>query len=94
MIEQSVLLSAASAYMDALRDTANLEVQRSSVRVLQKMLKDTRSRRAAGEIPQTDVAQAEAQLAAGEACRLPLLMLHLWRPARTIFASLAAIPIS
>ena len=67
VIEQSVLLSAASAYMDVLRDTANLEVQRSSVLVLQKMLKDTRSRRAAGEIPQTDVAQAEAHLAAGEA---------------------------
>ena len=67
VIEQSVLLSAASAYMDVLRDTANLEVQRSSVLVLLKMLKDTRSRRAAGEIPQTDVAQAEAHLAAGEA---------------------------
>jgi len=67
VMEQSVLLSAATAYMDVLRDTANLEVQRSSVRVLQKMLKDTRDRRAAGEIPNTDVAQAEAQLAGGEA---------------------------
>jgi outer membrane protein len=53
--------------MDVLRDTANLEVQHSSVRVLQQMLKDTRDRRAVGEIPETDVAQAEAQLAGGEA---------------------------
>jgi outer membrane protein len=67
VMEQSVLLSAATAYMDVLRDTANLEVQHSSVRVLQQMLKDTRDRRAVGEIPETDVAQAEAQLAGGEA---------------------------
>ena len=67
VMEQSVLLSAATAYMDVLRDTANLEVQRSSVRVLQLMLTDTRERRAVGAIPETDVAQAEAQLAGGEA---------------------------
>jgi outer membrane protein len=67
VMEQSVLLSAATVYMDVLRDTANLEVQRSSVRVLQRMLKDTRNRRSVGEIPATDVAQAEAQLAGGEA---------------------------
>ena len=67
VMEQSVLLSAATAYMDVLRDTANLEVQHSSVRVLQQMLKDTRDRRAVGEIPETDVAQAKAQLAGGEA---------------------------
>jgi outer membrane protein TolC len=67
VMEQSVLLSAATAYMDVLRDTANLKVQHSSVRVLQQMLKDTRDRRAVGEIPETDVAQAEAQLAGGEA---------------------------
>jgi outer membrane protein len=67
MMEQSVLLSAATVYMDYLRDTANLQVQRSSVRVFEKMLVDTRSHRAAGEISQTDVSQAEAQLASGEA---------------------------
>lgn len=67
VMEQSVLLSAATVYMDTLRDTANLEVQHSSVRVLLKMRKDTGDRRAVGEIPETDVAQAEAQLAGGEA---------------------------
>ena len=67
MMEESVLLSAASAYMDVSRDTANLDVQQNNIRVLQRTLKDTRNRFAAGQVTATDVAQAEAQLAAGEA---------------------------
>jgi outer membrane protein len=67
MMEQSVLLAAATVYMDVSRDTANLEVQQNNFRVLQHMLKDTRDRFNAGSITSTDVAQAEAQLAAGEA---------------------------
>jgi outer membrane protein len=53
--------------MDVSRDTANLEVQQNNVRVLQRTLKDTHNRFAAGQVTPTDVAQAEAQLAAGEA---------------------------
>ena len=67
MMEESVLLSAATAYMDVSRDAANLDVQRNNVRVLQRTLKDTRNRFTAGQVTPTDVAQAEAQLAAGEA---------------------------
>jgi outer membrane protein len=67
MMEESVLLAAATVYMDMSRDTANLEVQRNNVRVLQRTLKDTQNRFAAGQVTTTDVAQAEAQLAAGEA---------------------------
>jgi len=67
MMEESVLLAAATAYMDMSRDTANLEVQQNNVRVLQRTLKDTQNRYAAGQVTTTDVAQAEAQLAAGEA---------------------------
>ncbi|MDE2373303.1 MAG: TolC family outer membrane protein [Hyphomicrobiales bacterium] len=67
MMEESVLLSAATVYMDVSRDTANLEVQQNNVRVLQRTLKDTQNRYAAGQVTSTDVAQAEAQLAAGEA---------------------------
>jgi len=67
MMEESVLLAAASIYMDVSRDTANLEVQQNNIRVLQRTLKDTRNRFAAGQVTPTDVAQAEAQLAAGEA---------------------------
>jgi outer membrane protein len=67
MMEESVLLGAATAYMDMSRDTANLEVQQNNIRVLQRTLKDTHNRFDAGQVTATDVAQAEAQLAAGEA---------------------------
>jgi len=66
-MEESVLLSAATVYMDMSRDSANLEVQQNNVRVLQRTLQDTRNRFAAGQVTSTDVAQSEAQLAAGEA---------------------------
>jgi outer membrane protein len=65
-LEQQVLLLAATFYMDYLRDSATLEVQRSNVRVLEQTLKQTRDRFNVGEVTRTDVAQAEAQLAAGK----------------------------
>ncbi len=65
VLEQSVLLAAATAYMDYLRDSAIVEVQRSNVRVLEQTLKQTRDRFNVGEVTRTDVAQSEAQLAAG-----------------------------
>jgi outer membrane protein len=67
VMEQSVLLAAATVYMDMSRDSANLGVQQSNVRVLQHTLTDTRNRFSAGQVTSTDVAQSEAQLAAGEA---------------------------
>ena len=66
VIEQTVLLDAATAYMDVLRATAVLEVQRSNVRVLGETLRQTRDRFKVGEVTRTDVAQAQAQLAAGQ----------------------------
>jgi outer membrane protein len=66
VMEQSVLLSAATAYMDMSRDSANLEVQQNNVRVLEHTLTDTRNRFSAGQVSDTDVAQSEAQLAAAE----------------------------
>jgi outer membrane protein len=70
VLEQSVLLTAATSYMDVLRDTASLEVQRSNVRVLQETLRQTNDRFQVGEVTRTDVAQAEAQLAAGQSAML------------------------
>ncbi len=67
VMEQTVLLAAATVYMDMSRDSANLEVQQNNVRVLQRTLQDTRNRFAAGQVTSTDVAQSEAQLAAAEA---------------------------
>jgi outer membrane protein len=66
VIEQTVLLDAATVYMDVVRDTAILEVQRSNVRMLGEILRQTRERFKLAEVTKTDVAQAEAQLAAGQ----------------------------
>jgi outer membrane protein len=63
--EQTVLLQAATAYMDLLRDTALLELQRRNVEVLQEQLRQTRDRFIVGEVTRTDVAQAESRLAQG-----------------------------
>ena len=70
VLEQSVLLSAATIYMDYLRDSAIVEVQRSNTRVLEQTLKQTRDRFNVGEVTRTDVAQSEAQLAAGRTQQL------------------------
>ena len=66
VLEQTVLLSAATIYMDFLRDSAIVEVQKSNVRVLEQTLKQTKDRFNVGEVTRTDVAQSEAQLAAGK----------------------------
>ena len=65
VLEQSVLLSAATIYMDYLQNAAIVEVQKSNVRVLEQTLKQTNDRFNVGEVTRTDVAQSEAQLAAG-----------------------------
>ena len=65
LTEQTVLLSAVTAYMNLLRDAAILELQRRNVEVLQEQLRQTRDRFDTGELTRTDVAQAEASLAAG-----------------------------
>lgn len=62
--EQSTLFSAAQAYMNVLRDTAILDLQRNNGQVLEEQLRQTEQRRIAGEVTRTDVAQAESRLAA------------------------------
>lgn len=66
VMEQTVLVAAATAYMDVLRDTVDLEIQRNYVGALEETLKRTRYRFKAGEVTRTDVDQAEAQLAFGQ----------------------------
>jgi outer membrane protein len=70
VLEETVLLNAATIYMDYLRDAATVEVQRSNTHVLEETLKQTRDRFNVGEVTRTDVAQAEAQLAAGKTQQL------------------------
>ncbi|MEX1146776.1 MAG: TolC family outer membrane protein [Sphingomonadales bacterium] len=61
-VEQDILLAAASAYLDVIRDEAILELTRNNVQVLNRQLEASRDRFRVGEITRTDVAQAEARL--------------------------------
>lgn len=61
--EQNVLLSAVSAYMDVVRDTAILDLRRHNVEVLEKQAHATQIQFDAGDLTRTDVAQSEARLA-------------------------------
>ncbi len=65
--EQNILSSAASSYMNVLRDTAIMNLRRNNVEVLEQQLRQTRDRFQVGEVTRTDVAQSEASLAQGQA---------------------------
>jgi len=65
--EQNVLLSALTYYMDVLRDTAIVDLNKNNVDVLTEQLRQTRDRFNVGEVTRTDVAQAQASLAGAEA---------------------------
>ena len=66
VLEQTVLLNAATIYMDVLRDIGNVEIQQSNVTALRQVLEQTNKRFSRGDVTATDVAQAKTQLAAGE----------------------------
>jgi outer membrane protein len=68
--EQNVLLDGVTDYMNVLRDTAILGLDRNNVEVLQEQLRQTKDRFAVGEVTRTDVAQAEASLAGAQATAL------------------------
>lgn len=62
--EQDVLRRAVTAYMDVRRDEVLLQLSRNNVRVIGEQLRAARERFEVGEVTRTDVAQAEARLAA------------------------------
>jgi outer membrane protein len=68
--EQTILLSAAKAYLNVYRDQAVLRLNRNNEEVLQRQLEATRDRFEVGEITRTDVHQAEARLARSKADRI------------------------
>jgi outer membrane protein len=68
--EQNVLLDGVTFYMNVLRDSAILGLDRNNVDVLQEQLRQTRDRFTVGEVTRTDVAQAEASLAGAQATAL------------------------
>lgn len=62
--EQTVLSDSAQYYMNVLRDTAIINLNKNNITVLEEQLRQTRDRFQVGEVTRTDVAQSEANLAA------------------------------
>jgi len=67
--EQYILLNAATAYVDTMRDESVLRLQINNLTRLRKQLEATRDRFAVGEVTRTDVAQAESRVARAQADR-------------------------
>lgn len=65
--EQTVLLQAATAYLDVRRDVSIAEIRRNNVEVLLAQLDAAEDRFEVGEITRTDVSQAEARLSGARA---------------------------
>lgn len=66
-VEQDVLLDTVRAYMGIRRAAENVDINRTSVNVIQEQLKAAQDRFSVGQITRTDVALAEARLAAARA---------------------------
>jgi outer membrane protein len=66
-IEQDVLLQAVQAYMDVRREAETVTLRRNNVRVIKEELRAAQDRFDVGEVTKTDVALAEARLAASTA---------------------------
>ncbi len=60
-VEQDVFLQASTAYLDVLRDTAIVELQKNNEKLLKKRLDETQQRFNVGEVTRTDVSQAKAR---------------------------------
>jgi outer membrane protein len=69
-VEQQVLLDAATAYVDTVRDLAVLELNINNEKVLKRQLEATQDQFRVGELTRTDVSQAEARLARAQADRV------------------------
>ncbi len=61
-VEQNILLQAAQAYLDVLRDRQILSLRQQNVGNLQKQLRAASARFEAGEVTRTDVSQARASV--------------------------------
>jgi outer membrane protein len=64
--EETVLLSAVTAYMDVVRDEATVKLRENNVAVLQKQLEATSEQFKVGELTRTDVSQSQARLAGAQ----------------------------
>jgi outer membrane protein len=63
-VEQNVLLRAVVSFMNVIRESETVALRRNNVRLISEQLRAARDRFEVGEITRTDVALAEARLAA------------------------------
>lgn len=63
-LEQNILLSTVAAFVDVRRDQQFVRLAQNNVRVLREQVRAAKDRFEVGEVTRTDVAQAEARLAA------------------------------
>jgi TolC family type I secretion outer membrane protein len=68
--EQSVLLSAATTYLDMVQNEAVVRLNIANERVLRRQLEATNDQFRVGEVTRTDVSQAEARLAGATSTRI------------------------
>ena len=68
--EQHVLLSAATAYLDVMRDEAIVRLQKNNEKLLKKELDETKERFNVGEVTSTDLSQAKASYASAQSQRI------------------------
>jgi len=66
-VEQSVLATVITAYVDVRRTEESLRIAQENVNVLTRQLDESNARFEVGEITRTDVAQSQARLAAAKA---------------------------
>lgn len=64
--EQAILLAAAQAYLDVLRDDAVMNLRENNRDVVARQLKASQDRFEVGEVTKTDVSQSRARLASSE----------------------------
>jgi outer membrane protein len=65
--ESQVMAAVIQSFMDVIRDAESLRINQQNVQVLQRQLQETSAEFDVGEVTRTDVAQAEARLAAAQA---------------------------
>ena len=69
-VEQNVFLEASIAYLDVVRDTAIVELQKNNEKLLKKRLEETQQRFNVGEVTRTDVSQAKARYSQAKSDRI------------------------
>ncbi|WP_158045572.1 TolC family outer membrane protein [Skermanella pratensis] len=88
--EQSVLLDAATAYLDVVRDQAVVDLNVNNEQVLRRQLDASQDRFNVGEITRTDVSQAESRLARAVSDRIQAE--GLLSASRAVYARLIGAP--